>query len=1280
MRTRIAATLAVLAALAVAPASAAAAELVVNSNNDVTDAQLCDATHCSLREAITRANQDSAADAIRFAIGTAGTSTSIAPTSALPGISQPVTIDGLSQGGTSYTGAPLVELNGASAGNANGLVVTGPNVVIKGLVVNRWQNDGIVLLGAFGSAAVLGSYIGTNAAGTAASPNGGFGVRVVGGATATIGAPTSGGINVISGNSAGGIQVDRESLIGPSVQINGNAVGTNLNVNAAIPNGGAGIDIVRGSVSVGGASAPNAVGGNGLDGIRVRPAASVVTIRNNLIGTDSVSTVVPNAGAGVNVENHLTTVGPGNVISANLGDGVDVSGDSNTVKGNYIGTNAVGTAKIGAQPTGVRVTGIANTVGGTAAGDGNTIGGNPTAGVRLDAAATTTVAGNFIGTNAGGNPNVENGNGIHVTNPRSNNLIGGAGAARNVISGNTNNGVIVQASSPDSDYVRLLGNYIGTTPAGTAALPNGDTGVTVSGGRAVVGTPGEPPNVISGNAGRGVYVSGSRSRVRNNIIGSDKDGMTDLGNGQDGVFVTGDDNHVTGNQIAGNGGAGVVANNAAIALPSRVQGNRIGTNAAGSAAIANAGGGVLAGAGRAWIGGTGAGEGNQISGNTGDGVALTAGNGHIVRANRIGLNDAATAALPNGDDGVAISGGSGHNVGSEGAANVISGNAGDGVQTAVSSNVRSNIIGLGGNGNTDVGNAGDGVRITAGGQTVLDNVISGNQLSGLSTAGSSTATIWRNWIGTDATGTLDRGNALDGIYAGGGNFLSIGDPGDGNLISGNNRDGVRLYTTSALLRANRIGAREGSDNAIPNGATGVRVKNGGNTIGGDAAGYDNLIVGNGAQGVLVESGTGTRITRNRIYGNVAQGIDLAGDGLTANDAGDADSGPNGRQNFPLVAAAVAGGDGLAVAGTLQSAPSRTYTVELFSTPSCRSSGHGDAMRHIGSLEVTTGADGNASFSAVLDSGALTATDSVTATATAPDGSTSEFSACRTVVPGPQGSIGDATATEGGAATFTVTLASAAAAPVEVTYRTVNGSAVAGADFTGEDDGRLTFPAGQTTRTITVPVTDDSADEGAETFEVELTDGRGVGGFADDTGRATIAASDRRLPAPRPAPGPGGGGSPPAATVPLPPQQPAEPQPPAPADEDGDGLTAAAETALGTSNVDRDSDDDGLPDGKEDKNRNGRVDKRKETNPAKADTDRDRLPDGLERGVTKPVADPPGPVLGTNRKKFRPDRHRRSRTNPLKRDSDGDRKADGKEDRNRNGRVDRGESDPRKRRG
>jgi hypothetical protein len=121
------------------------------------------------------------------------------------------------------------------------------------------------------------------------------------------------------------------------------------------------------------------------------------------------------------------------------------------------------------------------------------------------------------------------------------------------------------------------------------------------------------------------------------------------------------------------------------------------------------------------------------------------------------------------------------------------------------------------------------------------------------------------------------------------------------------------------------------------------------------------------------------------------------------------------------------------------------------------------------------------------------------------------------------------------------------------------------------------------------------------------------------------------------------------------------------DDDNDGLGDRAELRRGTSTIDRDSDDDGIPDASE-----------RSTNPRRGDTDRDGILDGVERGVTVPVADPPGAAAGTNPRRFRRDLDPATCTSAVRADTDRDGSPDGREDRNRNGRRDRRESDPLKR--
>jgi hypothetical protein len=186
----------------------------------------------SLRQAILSANAASGADTVSFAIGT-GRAT-IAPLTALPAITGPLTLDASTQPG--FAGVPLVELTGSrlAAGNSTtGLTVTAGASTVRGFVINRFGANGISLLSKGGNT-VAGNYVGTNAGGSAAAPNGGQGVLVQSSAN-VIGGTSSRDRNVISGNTKNGVQLYTTAAWG--TKILGNFIGTNASGNAALANG-----------------------------------------------------------------------------------------------------------------------------------------------------------------------------------------------------------------------------------------------------------------------------------------------------------------------------------------------------------------------------------------------------------------------------------------------------------------------------------------------------------------------------------------------------------------------------------------------------------------------------------------------------------------------------------------------------------------------------------------------------------------------------------------------------------------------------------------------------------------------------------------------------------------------------------------------------------------------------------------------------------------------------------------------------------------------------------
>jgi parallel beta-helix repeat protein len=468
----------------------------------------------SLRWAINQANADTdPASVINFNIAASGVQTiQVGSSSAyagqpLPAITHPVTIDGSTEPG--FAGTPLIELNGTNAGSgANGLNITSGNSTVRGLVINSFGQDGILLSGG-GSDVIAGNYIGTDASGTLNRGNALSGIMIlssgntVGGLTGTAG---TGAGNVISGNKGtrnslpqldGGVSIDNAS----NNFVEGNLIGTNAAGTGALGNSFFG-------VVVAGTSTGNQIGG--------------------------------------------TAAGARNVVSASGRSGIvfvlGATGDS--AVGNYVGTDVTGNTAIGNPSNGILI---------QFDGDGNTIQGNVVSGngigINIIDAKNNVVQGNLVGTNAAGttalgNTGISSGFGPGVaiyakTGSATGNLIGGTtAAARNVISANKA-GVWIQGAAATGNTVE--GNYIGTDATGTATLGNTGPGVELV--TVFVGVTGANNNTIGGRA----------AGAGNLIAGNGRDGIL-LTNFNSIVSTTGSgvvNNLLVGNSIHDNGGLGI---------------------------------------------------------------------------------------------------------------------------------------------------------------------------------------------------------------------------------------------------------------------------------------------------------------------------------------------------------------------------------------------------------------------------------------------------------------------------------------------------------------------------------------------------------------------------------------------------------------------------------------------------------------------------------------------------------------------------------------------------
>ena len=564
----------------------------------------------------------------------------------------------------------------------------------------------------------------------------------------------------------------------------------------------------------------------------------------------------------------------------------------------------------------------------------------------------------------------------------------------------------------------------------SGALAGPADGLTISAGNSMVqgiAINRFQPNFLTGGGNGIVLGSKDGNTIRGNFIGVALDGTTAAGNGGDGILITSSSNNSI-TQLAGAAAPVISGNSNGVRILGNSSGNlisscRIGTNVAGNVAVPNLNSGivVLGGSNNSIVS-------NVVSGNGSDGVIITgAAFFTYVTSNRIGTNAAGTAALPNGSNGVEISGNgvSQSQIGGDTAlqaGNVISGNTLNGVliiNGATNNHVEGNRIGTDAAGLAMLGNGANGVIVSGasgnfighpagiGSGTGFANVICGNGTNGVRLrSGAASNAVQGNRIGIDASGA-PAGNVVAGVQINDGATGNV-IGGSGNLpfqinwISGNTGDGVLIAdaaTNGNAVLNNAIGL-DVSNRPAPNGGSGVRITAGasGNTIGDPTAvGAANRIAFNVGAGALVESGTGNAIRGNSIWANGALGIDLAPAGVTANDHCDADLGANGLQNFPAITSVSSLSGTTTVQGSLDSTASSSFTLDFYANTECDPSGYGQGRLWIGSLPVTTDAGCAAPFQVPISTTAPV--QFVTATATDAAGNTSEFSAC---IPVPAG--------------------------------------------------------------------------------------------------------------------------------------------------------------------------------------------------------------------------------------------------------------------------------------
>ncbi|MDP4007864.1 MAG: S-layer homology domain-containing protein [Candidatus Peregrinibacteria bacterium] len=484
---------------------------------------------------------------------------------------------------------------------------------------------------------------------------------------------------------------------------------------------------------------------------------------------------------------------------------ITVAADNVTVKNNWIGTDGA-TAMSGY--AGIIVQNSTDSViGGSTASERNVIAGNGesgSCGVTIgNNVGDLTISGNYIGIGTDGATGLGGIDGICTSSSQTYSgsiIIGGPTTGyRNIISGNTSTGIHLGDSIFSN--LQIVNNYIGTNAYGTAAIATfgytQDTaGIYFNGaGSAVLGDSVIQRNLISGNENNGIYLTSLASnwQITNNKIGTNAAGTSAIANGQNGIACFTCVNNIFG-----------TTDTDAINEPNTISGN-------GSHGI--------------YIGGNGS-------------------TGNLISENHIGLNEVGDGAIANGSMGVLCNACGALTIGNSGTANTmnaIAGNTDDGIvvnSSAGAVGIYANGIGVNGGGSR-FANGGSGIRIT----------------------GTPTAVIT---IGnTAATG--------------------------GNLISGNTARGIHINdagSQSHVIKGNRIGTNKNADGVIGNDFDGILIEgsNPNITVGSAVSGQYNIIGGNGVGGVTVTgSGIAATIIGNYIGTNTSfEDLGNTGDGVLIN--------------------------------------------------------------------------------------------------------------------------------------------------------------------------------------------------------------------------------------------------------------------------------------------------------------------------------------------------------------------------------------------------------------
>jgi hypothetical protein len=485
---------------------------------------------------------------------------------------------------------------------------------------------------------------------------------------------------------------------------------------------------------------------------------------------------------------------------------------------------------------------------------------------------------------------------------------------------------------------------------------------------------------ITIGAGSGSTEADSGNTVTNGqVLVADSSSVTLRGNTLDSIDVeSGTDVRIEGNRITGAVLVGERASGVVVGGATPTAGTGLGNHIVGDTLRAIS----LEGDGATILG-------NLVEGARGDGNCRSVGIRVEGDSNRIGGATVQTGNTIRGFDAAVLVQGSETLV----AANVLEGNG----------------VGLDVGGTTGTASCSGESRPPAIGTTVSSNVASNNGTGIDIDPNSSSTVVLGNRIGTNAAGTSAAPNGV-GIWIAG--PAVIGGSSEGpcttvcNVISGNRGHGIVVHKDDFLglnpvtIQGNIIGVASDGSTPLPNDETGIWLASGRSVmVGGAGSGEGNVIAHNGMEGIAVSwvgvplDGYSHTIRGNRIHSNGRLGIDLGRDNVTPNDIGDEDVGANDHQNFPEwreVHRTLDGQVNINGRIPIHSTVQGTYLVDLYLNTRCDPLRHGEGEIPYATLSTT---DFNEGFFSIEVPPAVVAGRFLTATATAPNGSTSEFSVC-----------------------------------------------------------------------------------------------------------------------------------------------------------------------------------------------------------------------------------------------------------------------------------------------